>query len=134
MDKIEVGLVAEMTVVVDESMCTAHLGAEVGPVLATPAVCNLFEQTCLQRADPLLPEGYGTVGTALLVKHYAPTPIGFSLHIKGELVEIDGPRQTWNLEAFDDLQKVAEGTNWRSVVNTEKMKGRLLDKEAQIRK
>ena len=134
MDKIEPGLVAEMTLVVEESMCTAHLGSEVGPVLATPVICDLFERTCLERTAPLLPEGFGTVGAAILVKHLAPTPVGFTLHIKGQLVETDGPRQTWNLEAFDDLQKVAEGTNWRAVVSIDKMKARLLDKKAQVRK
>lgn len=120
--------------VVDESLCTPHLGSEVGAVLATPSLCNLFEMTCLQTTAPLLPEGYTTVGAGILIKHLAPTPVGFSLRIRGELLEVDGPRQTWRVEAFDDVEKVAEGTNWRAVVNISRMKDRLADKRARLRK
>ncbi len=134
MDSIRPGLVGEMSVVVDESMCTPHLGGEVGAVLATPSLCSLFEITCLQTTAPLLPEGYATVGAGILIKHLAPTPVGFTLHIRGELVEVDGPRQTWHVEAFDDVERVAEGTNWRAVVNIEKMRDRLAQKRAQLKK
>lgn len=45
-------------------------------VLATPALAGLVERTCWESVEPLLEEGETTVGTALAIKHLAPTPVG----------------------------------------------------------
>jgi fluoroacetyl-CoA thioesterase len=134
MDSIQPGMVVEREFVVDESLCTDHLGPVVGPVLATPQMSDCFERTCLEAVASLLPLGYGTVGSRIDVKHLAPTPIGFHLKIRAELVEVDGRKQTWRVEAFDDVEKVAECTHWRAIVNLDKIKARLEEKKARFGK
>jgi fluoroacetyl-CoA thioesterase len=128
---ITVGLKHETHHVVDESLCTAHLGPEFGPILATPRLVGLFEHTCIDAVAPYLAAGYGTVGSEIHVKHTAPTPLGFSVRIHCELIEVDGPKLTFKITAFDDLQPVAEGEHRRAIVNVAKLKARLDQKITQ---
>jgi predicted thioesterase len=64
---IKAGLVHETRLVVDESLCTYHLGREFGGILATPRLVGLFEQICIDAVAPCLAEGYGTVGVEIHV-------------------------------------------------------------------
>ena len=55
-------------------------------VLATPALAGLVERTCWESVEPLLEEGETTVGTALAIKHLAPTPVGMKVWCEKRLV------------------------------------------------
>ncbi|MDR0689226.1 MAG: thioesterase family protein [Spirochaetaceae bacterium] len=90
------------------------------PVYATPAMAALMEGAAVDAADKLLPEGWSTVGTELAVKHLAPTPPGMLVRASAELVEVEGRRLEFRVEAGDGLEKIGEGTHQRFIVNNEK--------------
>jgi predicted thioesterase len=90
------------------------------PVYATPAMAALMEGAAVEAVEKLLPEGWSTVGTELAIKHLAPTPLGMSVRASAELVEIDGRRLEFRVEAGDDLEKIGEGTHQRFIINNEK--------------
>lgn len=97
-------------------------------VFATPAMVGLMEKAALSSVDPLLPEGYTTVGTRVNVEHVAATPVGGWVEARSELAEIDGRRLVFNVEAYDDRELVGRGTHERFIVVTEKFLQRVSGK------
>lgn len=89
-------------------------------VYATPAMIGLMENASLNAVDPLLPEGFSTVGIHLDVKHLAATPIGLTATAQAELIEIDGRRLVFKIEAFDNKEKIGEGTHQRFIIQLDK--------------
>ncbi len=89
-------------------------------VFATPAMVSLMENTCLKLIQPFLDKGWTTVGTEISVKHIKATPVGMKVSCKARLTSIDGPKLTFEVEAFDEQGKIGFGIHKRHVVNLEK--------------
>lgn len=113
------GLKAEVRRKVTPEITARHLGSGNVEVLATPAMIALMEQAAVQAVDPLLPPGYKTVGVAVDVKHMAPTPVGMEVRAIAELVEVDGRKLLFKVEAYDEKEKVGEGFHRRVVIDVE---------------
>jgi predicted thioesterase len=64
-----------------------------------------------------LSEGQGTVGTVVNMKHLAATPVGLTVKVVAHLKQIDGRRLVFWLEAFDDVEKIAECHHERFIVD-----------------
>ena len=111
---LQPGLEAQITTVVDDSLVVKHTGGE--GVFSTPSMIGLMENACLQAAQPALDDGYTTVGFEVHVKHFAATPKGHSVTIRIELLEVDGRKLRFKVEAFDGDKKVGAGTHRRAIV------------------
>jgi fluoroacetyl-CoA thioesterase len=106
---------AELTVSPDR---TAHAMGNAGVhVLATPHLIGLLESAAGAVIVPHLPAGGGTVGTMVEMRHLAPTPIGMTVRAKATLLETDGRRLLFSVEAWDEKEKIAEGRHERFVVS-----------------
>lgn len=90
------------------------------PVYATPSMIALMEAASVAAADPSLPAGFSTVGTEVNVKHLAATPPGMTVRAAGELLEINGRRLLFRVEAWDEAGKIGEGAHERFIVENEK--------------
>jgi fluoroacetyl-CoA thioesterase len=108
------GLQAEITTVVDDSLVVKHMGGE--GVFSTPSMIGLMERAGIQAVQPVLGEGFTTVGFEVHVKHFAPTPKGKKVTVRAELLEVDGRKLRFKVEAHDEDKKVGEGTHRRAVV------------------
>jgi predicted thioesterase len=117
---LRVGLKAEAELVVEQKDTAEAFGSGGVKVFATPLMIGLMESAALKAADPVLPAGYSTVGTHLDVKHLAATPIGMKARAIAELVEIDGKRLVFKVEAFDEAEKIGEGTHERYIIQMDK--------------
>jgi len=122
------GLKAEVRRKVTLEITARHLGSGNVEVLATPAMIALMEQAAVQAVDPLLPPGYKTVGVAVDVKHMAPTPVGMEVRAIAELVEVDGRKLLFKVEAYDEKEKVGEGFHRRVVIDVEQFAIRVSSK------
>ncbi len=100
--------------VTDNDTATAY-GSGGVDVFATPAMISLMENTALQ-IDSLLEEGYKTVGTEVCVKHIKATPVGDTVRCIAKLTAIEGPKLTFEVEAYDSQGKIGFGTHKRYVV------------------
>ena len=107
----------EQTRVVTEPVCIDFMGPGVQPVLSTPSLIMWLEMASRQAAAPLLQQGEETVGTAMDLKHLAPTPLGMKVTLKTRIVEVAGRRIRFQLEAFDEVEKIAEGRHERARVS-----------------
>ena len=84
---LQPGLNAEVTAVVDDSLVVKHTGGD--GVFSTPSMISLMERAGMQAVQPVLGEGYTTVGFEVNVKHFAATPKGKSVTVRAELLEVD---------------------------------------------
>jgi predicted thioesterase len=60
------------------------------------------------------------VGFEVHVKHFAPTPKGKTVTVRAELLEVDGRKLRFKVEAHDEDKKVGDGTHRRAIVSIAK--------------
>lgn len=117
---LKAGVKGEARAEVNESNTAIAYGSGGVSVFATPAMIGLMEKAALSSVDPLLEEGMTTVGTVINVQHLAATPVGMKVTALSELVEVDGRRLVFRVEARDDAEIVGRGTHERFVVPRQK--------------
>jgi fluoroacetyl-CoA thioesterase len=108
------GLKAEIATVVDDKLVVKHMGGE--GVLSTPAMIGLMERAAIQAVQGDLPEGHTTVGFEVNVKHFGATAKGNTVTVSAELLEIDGRKLRFKVEARDEDKKVGDGTHRRAII------------------
>jgi predicted thioesterase len=113
---IEAGATAEVERAVTPEMTADVLGNPGVHVLATPHLVGLLENAASAVLRPHLPEGAGSVGIMVEMRHLAPTPVGMTVRARATLLETDGKRFLFQVDAFDDVEKVAEGRHERHLV------------------
>ncbi len=113
---VEPGATAEVSLPVTPDRTADALGNPGVQVLGTPFLVGLLEQACHAVLAPHLPPGAGTVGTMVEMRHLAPTPVGLTVRARARLLEGDGRRFLFAVEAWDDREKVAEGRHERFVL------------------
>jgi fluoroacetyl-CoA thioesterase len=106
-----------------------HLGSGGVDVFATPAMVALMEEAALGAVDPLLPPGQLTVGSSLDVRHIAPTPLGMKVTARAELLAVDGRMLSFRVEAFDERERIGEGTHVRAVIQLDRFSARIAAKK-----
>ncbi len=117
---LEPGLTGESTTTVVHENTAAYVGAGGVEVFATPMMIALMEQAAWQSVANSLDPGYVTVGTSINVRHLAATPIGQRVRAIAELMQIDGRRLVFKVEAYDEKQKIGEGQHERFIVNLDR--------------
>ena len=115
-----VGLAGESVEETTEGQGARHLGAGVRSVLSTPSMIALMERTSQQLIQPFLEEGEASVGTKVNISHIAATPIGMKVRVKSTVQEMKGRRITFAVEAFNEKEKIGEGTHERAIINLQK--------------
>ena len=120
------GLTAEATTIVVLENTAASVGAGGVEVFGTPMMIALMENAAWRAVANSLDEGDVTVGTAVNVRHLAATPLGQDVRATAELIEIDGRRLVFKVEAYDERQKIGDGQHDRIIVNLERFKQRIV--------
>jgi fluoroacetyl-CoA thioesterase len=88
-------------------------------VLATGFLVGLLEWACIKALKPHLDwPREQTVGTHIDVSHSAATPPGLEVTVKARLVEVQGRRLRFELEAYDGVDLISRGTHERCVIDS----------------
>jgi fluoroacetyl-CoA thioesterase len=126
-DSLKPGLEYELVYRVPESKTVPHLYPEapefqVMPrVFATGFMVGFVEWACLLAILPHLDwPAEQTVGTHVNLSHLAATPPGLEVRAKVKLVEVDGRRLVFEVEANDGVDTICKGTHERFVINAAK--------------
>jgi len=130
MPEIPIGTRGEHRLLVTSDVAIDFMGVENARVLATPHLIWNLEMACRNAIKPLLGGEHDSVGTEVSVKHLAATPLGMSVLFRCEVIHIDGNRVRFRVEAFDEKEKVSEGTHERYVVNIARFAARVAAKAA----
>jgi len=117
---LEAGATAEIERIVGEEDTAVRFGSGGVRVFATPMMVALMENAALNAVDPKLLEGFATVGLSLNVRHIAATPVGMKVRARAELVGIEGRKLNFRVEAFDEQEKIGEGTHERYIIELSK--------------
>jgi len=132
MHNIPIGTKGEERLMVTSEVAIDFLGMENARVLATPQLIGRLEMTARNSIKPLLDEGHDSVGTQVTVSHLAATPMGMNVTFHSEVIAVAERRVTFKVEAYDEKDKIAEGTHERGIVNVAKFATRLAAKAAGI--
>jgi predicted thioesterase len=62
---------------------------------------------------PTMDPGQVTLGTHIDLAHLAATPVGLIIRTEVEVIKFDGRRIEFAFTAFDEREKIAEGTHER---------------------
>src|SRR3954465_12771810 len=122
---LKVGLAGTAAITVGQEHPAPRIGSGRVHVLATPVMINLMEAAALDAVEALLPPGHQSLGTNLNVSHYTATPVGMGLRATAEVTRIEGRTIEFRVEAFDDKERVGDGTHTRVVVNVERFDQRV---------
>lgn len=115
---LEPGQTATLERVVTRELTAEVLGNPGVTVLATPFVITLLENAAHAVMAPHLAPGAATVGTAVEIRHLAATPLGMRVRATALLRETDGRRCLFEVEAWDEVEKIAEGRHERYLVSS----------------
>lgn len=121
---IPIGASASKSVIVTREMTVAHFHENMPEVYGTPMMIYLMEVAAAEAIEKYLPEGWGSVGAVVNVKHLAATPVGFTVTARAEVVETNGRLISFAVEAHDGVEKIGEGTHVRGVINLERFEAR----------
>ena len=110
------GMSAEISLTVTRELTADSLGNPGVLVYATPCVVALLESTSSVVLKPHLPPGGGSVGTMVEMRHLAATPLGMTVRARATIVETDGKRVLFTVEAWDEVEKIVEGRHERFIV------------------
>jgi len=118
--ELTAGIKGKTEITVDSKVSAMAAASGEMDVFGTPYVVALMEQTADESVRPYLEEGCATVGTVVNIKHLSATPMGMKAYAESELLEVDGRRLVFKVEAYDEVGLIAEGMHERFIIFKEK--------------
>ncbi len=126
--KPEIGRSYQSQTRVEEWMTAEKAGNKGVDVLSTPMLLQMVEDAAMQCVGPALDAGEVTLSAHVDLAHIAATPVGLIIRVEVEIIAFDGRRIEFAFSAFDEREKIAEGTHERYVVPRAEFLSRLEDK------
>lgn len=114
--------------VVGTSDTAPRIGSGRIAVLATPKMITLIEEAALAAVEHLLPEGKQSLGTHLDVSHIAATPVGMKVRAEARLIQVEGRKLLFAVEARDEMDLIGEGKHERVIVTGASFQTRIDEK------
>jgi len=98
-------------------------------VFATGFMVGFLEWACIKCINPHIDwPREQTVGTHVDVSHQAATPPGLEVTATVELIEVDGKRLVFSVEAHDGVDIISKGRHERFVINKERFDAKVEEK------
>ena len=127
-EELKPGLTKEMERETTDEMSAQKVYPHVPNVYATRAMVGHFEEVCADLVLPHLGDGEQTVGIGMKFKHLAATPLGMKVRFTAKLVEVEGRKLTFEVEGFDEVEKIGKATHDRFIINAEKFNSKIAEK------
>jgi fluoroacetyl-CoA thioesterase len=124
------GLRREESLVTTAADSAAAGLAIVPDVFASARMIYFIECVCARLIAEHLPPEEMSVGVDFAISHEAATPIGMTVHASVEIVEIDGRKVAFSVEARDEREIIGRGRHGRMIINSARFLKRLADKTA----
>ena len=127
-EALKVGMTNEIERETTDDMSAQKVYPHVPNVYATRAMVGHIEEVCADLVLSHLGEGEQTVGTGMTFKHMAATPLGMKVRFTAKLTKADGPKLAFEVEGFDEVDKIGEATHYRFIINAEKFNSNVAKK------
>jgi len=115
-EKIKPGLEGSCERVVTPEMTLAHVDPDWPAIFSTPAMIGLMELASSRAIQPALPAGSIQVGVRVEVDHLKAVPAGATVIADSKLVEIDGRRLIFEVEARSGAEVIGRGRIFHTIV------------------
>lgn len=134
-DTLQPGLTYQFRFTVPPGKTVPHLYPEsalfqeMPQVLATGFMVGLMEWACIEAIRPHLDwPREQSLGTLVNFTHVAATPPGLTVTVDVRLEKVDGRKLEFFLTAHDGIDKIAEGTHARIVIDAARFNSKINDK------
>jgi predicted thioesterase len=127
-ESLQPGVKGEKRIIVEPKQAISFMGPEVPGVLASPYMLFLMEHAARECVLSHLAEGHDTVGVGFEFEHCAAAPIGATVIATTELIQIDGRRLHFKIEARDEVEVIGRGKHVRAIVEVAKFAERIRKK------
>lgn len=125
LEDIKPGIVGEADEDISTSRTAAFFGSGLVPAYGTPAMIALMENSAVAAIQKYLGPGQTSVGTDICIKHLAASPVGLHARARATVTAVNGRKIEFQIEAWDDREKIGEGTHARFVVDEARFMDRL---------
>ena len=134
-ETLRAGLTHQFTFKVPPTKTVPHLYPEsqmfqqMPHVLATGYMVGLMEWACIEALRPHLdwPQEQ-SLGVLVNFSHLAATPPGLTVTVEVTLDRVEGRRLTFSVIAHDGIDRIAEGTHQRVVIDRDRFNARVAEK------
>ena len=114
------GLIGKSEMIVKKEDLVSQLSDVTVNVLSTPRLIQLLEAAAIEAIHEFIPTEKVSLGTEVKIKHLSPTPLGMKVTANAILKRVDKNRLFFLVDAFDELEKVAEGEHERVLVSKDR--------------
>ena len=130
---VKIGATKERVITTNSNQTTSFLW-EGENVLSTPSLISEMEETCrLLLKDFFLKDNeWDSVGTLVEIRHIAATPVGSKILLKAIVESVDNRKVMFNVEAFDEMEKIGDGRHERFIINISKFKSKFEEKKKKL--
>jgi fluoroacetyl-CoA thioesterase len=136
--ELKPGICFEWTYVVPERSTVPRLYHDTSfcldmpDVLATGYMVGMMELACVNGIMPFVDwPREQSVGVLVNFSHLAATPPGMTLQIRGEVIEVEGRRVRFRVEAWDGIDKITEGVHERMIIALDRFNAKVEEKKAK---
>lgn len=130
---VKIGTTRERIIITNSNQTTSFLW-EGENVLSTPSMISEMEETCrLLLKDFFLKDNeWDSVGTIVEIRHIAATPVGSKILLKAIVESVYNRKVMFNVEAFDEMEKIGDGRHERFIINIPKFKSKFEEKKKKL--
>jgi fluoroacetyl-CoA thioesterase len=130
---VKIGTTKERVIITNSNQTTSFLW-EGENVLSTPSMISEMEETCrLLLKDFFLKDNeWDSVGTIVEIRHIAATPVGSKIRLKAIVESVNNRKVMFNVEAFDEMEKIGDGRHERFIINIPKFKSKFEEKKKKL--
>ena len=100
----------------DKDTAIAH-GSGKLPVFATPAMVAFMENTAVKCIENDLEKGLDSVGIQIDTKHIKATKVGKKVTCTASLIEVDGKKLSFQIEATDEDGPIGSSLHKRYIID-----------------
>jgi fluoroacetyl-CoA thioesterase len=130
---VKIGTTKERVIITNSNQTTSFLW-EGENVLSTPSMISEMEETCrlLLKDSFLKDDEWDSVGTVVEIRHIAATPVGSKILLKAIVESINNRKVMFNVEAFDEIEKIGYGRHERFIINIPNFKSKFEEKKKKL--
>lgn len=106
-----------------ETLSSSGTTGTLNHLLTTPQIMEVIIEASYNMLDPLLPDGYVTVGKNIELSHEQPTLtlVGGVISTVLTVTKIDGNKIYLDVACYDDVGLICKGVYERAIVNRDSL-------------
>lgn len=132
-NKLEAGMFIEKKIETTSEMAASRFHESSPDVLSSPTLLTYLQTTCADVLAPFLDKNEMAVTVRMEVSHLSSVPIGMTLTIRVEITRVDGRSVFFKVEAFDEVEKAAEGFNDMFIIDQDRFNRGIDRKNAKLK-